>query len=44
MGIQAMIFGKHPNRNFHALKPNEKQVTNIAYLIFNGQPIYIHVH
>ncbi|MGP9076349.1 MULTISPECIES: IS3 family transposase [Geobacillus] len=31
------ISGNHLNRNFHATNPNEKWVTDITYLIFNGQ-------
>ncbi|WGV57405.1 IS3 family transposase [Brevibacillus brevis] len=31
------------NRNFHAGKPSEKWVTDITYLIFNGQRLYLSV-
>lgn len=29
------------NRDFHAARPNEKWVTDITYLIFNGQKLYL---
>lgn len=29
------------NRNFHAFRPSEKWVTDITYLIFNGQRLYL---
>ncbi|QWG31169.1 hypothetical protein EXW58_26325 (plasmid) [Bacillus mycoides] len=31
----------HLNREFQASKPNEKWVTDITYLIFNGQRLYL---
>ncbi|MDR7319745.1 IS3 family transposase [Brevibacillus nitrificans] len=31
------------NRDFHASRPNEKWVTDITYLIFNGQRLYLSV-
>ncbi|QPA31676.1 hypothetical protein [Thermaerobacillus caldiproteolyticus] len=36
-----VIFANHLNREFHASKPNEKWVTDITYLIFNGQQLYL---
>jgi len=33
----------HLNRDFHASKPNEKWVTDITYLTFNGQRLYLSV-
>ncbi|WP_409193980.1 DDE-type integrase/transposase/recombinase [Bacillus cereus] len=33
----------HLNRDFQASKPNEKWVTDITYLIFNGQRLYLSV-
>ncbi|MGR5965946.1 DDE-type integrase/transposase/recombinase [Bacillus cereus] len=38
-----MISDNHLNRNFQASKPNEKWVTDITYLIFNGQRLYLSV-
>lgn len=31
----------HQNRGFQASKPNEKWMTDITYLIFNGQKLYL---
>ncbi|PEE32773.1 DDE-type integrase/transposase/recombinase, partial [Bacillus cereus] len=36
-----MISDNHLNREFQASKPNEKWVTDITYLIFNGQRLYL---
>ncbi|MDI6508807.1 IS3 family transposase, partial [Bacillus wiedmannii] len=36
-----VISENHLNREFQALKPNEKWVTDITYLIFNGQRLYL---
>ncbi|WP_353838987.1 MULTISPECIES: IS3 family transposase [unclassified Bacillus cereus group] len=36
-----MISENHLNREFQASKPNEKWVTDITYLIFNGQRLYL---
>lgn len=36
-----VISGNHLNRDFRASKPNEKWVTDITYLIFNGQKLYL---
>lgn len=36
-----VISDNHLNRDFHASKPNEKWVTDITYLIFNGQKLYL---
>ncbi|PFX85637.1 hypothetical protein COL40_20650 [Bacillus toyonensis] len=36
-----MISDNHLNRDFQASKPNEKWVTDITYLIFNGQRLYL---
>ena len=36
-----VISDNHLNREFHASKPNEKWVTDITYLIFNGQTLYL---
>jgi transposase InsO family protein len=36
-----VISGNLLNRDFHASKPNEKWVTDITYLIFNGQRLYL---
>ncbi|PFN63940.1 hypothetical protein COJ75_00230 [Bacillus thuringiensis] len=36
-----MISENHLNRDFQALRPNEKWVTDITYLIFNGQRLYL---
>lgn len=36
-----MISDNHLYRGFQASKPNEKWVTNITYLIFNGQRLYL---
>ncbi|MFD6442364.1 IS3 family transposase [Peribacillus sp. NPDC060186] len=39
---EAYVISKnHLNRNFHASRPNEKWVTDITYLIFNGQKLYL---
>ncbi|WP_408007392.1 IS3 family transposase [Pseudalkalibacillus sp. A8] len=35
------ISENHLNRDFKASKPNEKWVTDITYLIFNGQRLYL---
>ncbi|WP_408007328.1 IS3 family transposase [Pseudalkalibacillus sp. A8] len=36
-----VISENHLNRDFNASKPNEKWVTDITYLIFNGQRLYL---
>ncbi|MBY6267224.1 IS3 family transposase, partial [Parageobacillus thermoglucosidasius] len=36
-----VISDNHLNRDFPAPKPNEKWVTDITYLIFNGQKLYL---
>lgn len=36
-----VISDNHLNREFKASKPNEKWVTDITYLIFNGQKLYL---
>jgi putative transposase len=36
-----VISDNHLNRDFKASKPNEKWVTDITYLIFNGQKLYL---
>ncbi|WP_026585320.1 IS3 family transposase [Bacillus sp. J33] len=36
-----VVSDNHLNRNFIASKPNEKWVTDITYLIFNGQKLYL---
>ncbi|WP_338405848.1 IS3 family transposase [Bacillus pseudomycoides] len=36
-----VVSDNHLNRNFQASKPNEKWVTDITYLIFNGQRLYL---
>ncbi len=36
-----VISGNHLNRQFQASRPNEKWVTDITYLIFNGQKLYL---
>ncbi|MED4946702.1 IS3 family transposase, partial [Parageobacillus thermoglucosidasius] len=36
-----VISDNHLNRDFHAPKPNEKWVTDITYLIFHGQKLYL---
>lgn len=36
-----VISDNHLNRDFHASQPNEKWVTDITYLIFNGQRLYL---
>lgn len=36
-----VISENHLNREFQALKPNEKWLTDITYLIFNGQRLYL---
>jgi len=36
-----VISDNHLNREFHASRPNEKWVTDITYLIFNGQRLYL---
>lgn len=36
-----VISDNHLNRDFQASKPNEKGVTDITYLIFNGQRLYL---
>ncbi|MDA2190720.1 IS3 family transposase [Bacillus cereus] len=38
-----VISDNHLNRDFQASKPNEKWVTDITYLIFNGQRLYLSV-
>ncbi|WP_263492206.1 IS3 family transposase [Bacillus sp. RAR_GA_16] len=36
-----VISGNHLNRDFQASEPNKKWVTDITYLIFNGQKLYL---
>lgn len=36
-----VISDNHLNRDFHASQPNEKWVTDITYLTFNGQRLYL---
>ncbi|WP_244404781.1 IS3 family transposase [Saccharococcus caldoxylosilyticus] len=36
-----VISDNHLNRDFHASKPNEKWITDITYLIFNGKKLYL---
>lgn len=36
-----VISDNHLNRDFQAPKPNEKWVTDITYLVFNGQGLYL---
>ncbi|MED5053540.1 IS3 family transposase [Anoxybacillus rupiensis] len=36
-----VISDNHLNRDFHASKPNKKWVTDMTYLIFNGQKLYL---
>ncbi|TVZ75342.1 integrase-like protein [Aeribacillus composti] len=36
-----VISDNHLNRDFHVSKPNKKWVTDITYLIFNGQKLYL---
>lgn len=36
-----VVSDNHLNREFEASKPNEKWVTDITYLIFNGQKMYL---
>jgi transposase InsO family protein len=36
-----VISDNHLNRGFYASRPNEKWVTDITYLIFNGQRLYL---
>ncbi|WP_289142504.1 IS3 family transposase, partial [uncultured Brevibacillus sp.] len=36
-----VVSGNLLNRDFHASRPNEKWVTDITYLIFNGQRLYL---
>ncbi|MBT2756819.1 IS3 family transposase [Mesobacillus foraminis] len=36
-----VISDNHLNRDFHASRPDEKWVTDITYLIFNGQRLYL---
>ncbi|WP_140164424.1 IS3 family transposase [Bacillus thuringiensis] len=36
-----VISENHLNRDFQASRPNEKWVTDITYLIFNGQRLYL---
>lgn len=36
-----VLSDNHLNRNFHASRLNEKWVTDITYLIFNGQKLYL---
>ncbi|WP_414429063.1 DDE-type integrase/transposase/recombinase [Bacillus mycoides] len=36
-----VISDNHLNRDFQASKPNEQWVTDITYLIFNGQRLYL---
>ncbi|MFM2566423.1 DDE-type integrase/transposase/recombinase [Bacillus sp. GX] len=38
-----MILDNHLNRDFQASKPNKKWVTDITYLIFNGQRLYLSI-
>ncbi|MBU5265549.1 DDE-type integrase/transposase/recombinase [Virgibacillus proomii] len=36
-----IVSDNHLNKDFVASKPNEKWVTDITYLIFNGQRLYL---
>ncbi len=36
-----VISDNHLNRDFHVSKPNKKWVTDMTYLIFNGQKLYL---
>jgi len=36
-----VISGNLMNRDFHAVRPSEKWVTDITYLVFNGQRLYL---
>lgn len=36
-----VISDNHLNREFHTSRPNEKWATDITYLIFNGQKLYL---
>jgi len=36
-----LISNNYLNRDFYASRPNEKWVTDITYLIFNGQKLYL---
>ncbi|USK84492.1 IS3 family transposase [Peribacillus asahii] len=36
-----LISNNYLNRSFYASRPNEKWVTDITYLIFNGQKLYL---
>ncbi|GAB6485837.1 DDE-type integrase/transposase/recombinase [Bacillus cereus] len=36
-----MISDNHLNKDFQTSKPNEKWVTNLTYLIFNGKRLYL---
>ncbi|GAB6523913.1 IS3 family transposase [Bacillus cereus] len=39
---EAYVISDNPlNRDFQASRPNEKWVTDITYLIFNGQRLYL---
>jgi putative transposase len=38
-----VVSRNHLNREFTASRPNEKWVTDITYLIFNGQRLYLSV-
>jgi putative transposase len=38
-----VISDNHLNRDFHASNPNKKWVTDMTYLIFNGQKLYLSV-
>ncbi|MEK5172992.1 IS3 family transposase [Heyndrickxia sp. FSL W8-0496] len=38
-----IVSNNHLNRAFQASKPNEKWITDITYLIFNGQKLYLSV-
>ncbi|MGR5993078.1 IS3 family transposase [Bacillus cereus] len=38
-----MISNNYLNRDFYAIAPNQKWVTDITYLNFNGQKLYLSV-
>ena len=40
---QSVVAKNHLNREFSATKPNEKWVTDITYLTFNGKRLYLYV-
>ncbi|HDR6315558.1 TPA: IS3 family transposase [Bacillus thuringiensis] len=42
LGKEAYVISDNDlNRDFHTSKPNEKWVTDITYLIFKGQTLYL---